>query len=96
MPVQDDVGNKPGSQGWDSWDPNGWRAEDGTYYGIFGGLIPCVFKASSLHSRWEYVCDFLAHPLEGVGLHEDISCPDFFPMDDKWVMPCISHVLDCR
>ncbi len=96
VPVQDDVGNKPGSQGWASWDPHGWRAEDGTYYGIFGGLTPSVFKASALHSRWEYVGDFLAYPLEGVDLHEDISCPDFFPLGDKWVMLCISHTLGCR
>ena len=96
VPVQDDVGNKPGSQGWASWDPHGFRAEDGTYYGIFGGLAPAVFKTRSLHAEWEYVGDFLAHPLEGVDLHEDISCPDFFPLGDKWVMLCISHTLGCR
>ena len=82
VPAQDEVDNKPGSQGWASWDPHGWRAEDGTFYSIFSGLTPCVFKASSLHSRWEYVGDFLAHPLEGVDLHEDFPCPVSF----RWVI----------
>lgn len=96
VPVQDDTGNRPGTQGWASWDPHGFRTEDGTCYAIFGGLTPAVFRTRELHARWEYVGDFLAHPLEGVDLHEDISCPDFFRLGDKWVMLCISHTLGCR
>ncbi len=96
VPVQDEQGRRTGSQGWSSWDPHGFMAEDGTYYGIFGGHTPSVFKTRHLHSTWDYVGDFLAYPLEGVDLHEDISCPDFFPLGDKWVMLCISHELGCR
>ena len=96
VPVQDESGRRTGSQGWSSWDPHGWMDADGTYYGIFGGHTASVFKTRNLHSTWNYVGDFLAHPLEGVDLHEDISCPDFFPMGDKWVMLCISHELGCR
>ncbi len=96
VPVQDDEGRRTGSQGWASWDPHGFIAKDGTYYGIFGGHTPSVFKTRDLHSRWDYVGDFLAHPLEGVDLHEDVSCPDFFQLGDKWVMLCISHELGCR
>jgi beta-fructofuranosidase len=31
-----------------------------------------------------------------VSPHEDVSCPDFFPLGDKWVLLCISHELGCR
>ena len=27
---------------------------------------------------------------------EDISCPNFFPLGDKWMLLCISHPLGCR
>ncbi len=27
---------------------------------------------------------------------EDVSCPNFFPIGDKWMLLCISHPLGCR
>ena len=32
----------------------------------------------------------------GVIKEEDISCPNFFKLGDKWVLTCISHRLGCR
>ena len=46
--------------------------------------------------KWEYVGDLMAHALEGVDIHEDVSCPDFFPLGGKWLLVCISHELGCR
>jgi beta-fructofuranosidase len=45
---------------------------------------------------WTLVGDFLAHDMPDVALGEDISCPNFFPLGNKWVLLCISHPLGCR
>jgi beta-fructofuranosidase len=83
-----------GKRPFNAWDPHGWLEGD-TYYAIFGGQRPAVFKAKTLDD-WKYVGDLFAHPVEGVDIHEDVSCPDFFRMGDKWVLVCISHKLGCR
>ena len=77
-----------------SWDPHGWLEND-TYYAIFGGKRPSIFKASEL-DKWEYVGDLLAHAAPGVDINEDISCPDLFKLGNKYVLVCISHRLGCR
>jgi beta-fructofuranosidase len=72
-----------------SWDPHGWLEGD-TYYAIFGGTRPAIFKAKELDD-WSYVGDLFAHGVDGTTLHEDVSCPDFFKLGDKWVLMGISH-----
>jgi sucrose-6-phosphate hydrolase SacC (GH32 family) len=42
------------------------------------------------------VGDFLKHELPDVIAGEDISCANFFPLGNKWVLLCISHSLGCR
>jgi sucrose-6-phosphate hydrolase SacC (GH32 family) len=46
--------------------------------------------------HWTLVGNFLAHELPDVTIGEDISCPNFFPLGDKWMLLCISHPLGCR
>jgi len=77
-----------------SWDPHGWLEGD-TYYAIFGGSTPAIFKAKEL-DKWEYVGDLLAHAAQDVDIHEDVSCPDLFKLGNKRVLVCISHRLGCR
>jgi beta-fructofuranosidase len=77
-----------------SWDPCGWIEGD-TYYAVFGGKKNTVWKSTDLRN-WKMCGPFLAEAYPGIDLHEDISCPDFFPMGDKWVMVCISHRLGAR
>lgn len=77
-----------------SWDPHGWLEGD-TYYAIFGGVRPAIFKAQEL-GEWRYVGDLFAHGVAGVSLREDVSCPDFFQLGDKWVLMGISHEMGCR
>ena len=77
-----------------SWDPHGWL-EGETYYAIFGGKRPAIFRAKEL-DRWEYVGDLLAHAAPGVDINEDVSCPDLFKLGDRYVLVCISHRLGCR
>jgi len=77
-----------------SWDPCGWLDGD-TYYAIFGGTRPAVFKAKTLDD-WSYVGDLFANGVDGISLREDVSCPDFFRLGDKWVLMGISHENGCR
>lgn len=72
-----------------SWDPHGWLEGD-TYYAIFGGTRPAVFKATEI-GDWSYVGDLFANTVDGTTLREDVSCPDFFKLGDKWVLMGISH-----
>lgn len=76
------------------WDPDCFRIGD-TYYAISGGANPPVFKSSDL-KHWTLIGDFLAHDVADVAIGEDISCPNFFPLGDKWMLLCISHPLGCR
>jgi beta-fructofuranosidase len=77
-----------------SWDPYGWLEGD-TYYAIFGGQRPAIFKAKTL-DQWSYVGDLFGSSLPGVSKSEDVSCPDFFDLGGKKVLLCISHNLGCR
>jgi len=95
VPVDDENWRYPGkNRPFASWDPHGWLEGD-TYYAIFGGKRPAIFKAAELDD-WDYVGDLMAHALEGVDVNEDVSCPDFFRLGDKWILICISHELGCR
>ena len=38
----------------------------------------------------------MAFDMPDVDDFEDISCPDFFKLDDKWVLVCISHIRGAR
>ena len=95
VPVESrDKWRKSTSLPYASWDPHGWLEGD-TYYAIFGGVRPAIFKAKQL-DQWQYVGDLFAHGVPGVSLREDVSCPDFFKLGDKWVLMGISHELGCR
>ena len=73
-----------------SWDPHGWLEND-TYYAVFGGKVPTLFKAQELDS-WEYVGPFLNSDMPDVDTDvEDMSCPDFFEIGDKHAVLAISH-----
>ncbi|MCU0706869.1 MAG: GH32 C-terminal domain-containing protein [Pirellula sp.] len=76
------------------WDPDCFLIGD-TYYAISGGENPPLMKSQDL-KNWTLVGDFLAHDMPDVALGEDISCPNFFPLGNKWVLLCISHPLGCR
>ncbi|MHC4737250.1 MAG: GH32 C-terminal domain-containing protein, partial [Planctomycetota bacterium] len=77
-----------------SWDPHGWLEGD-TYYAIFGGAKATLFRADKL-DKWKYVGPFLTNNMPGVDGFEDISCPDFFKLGDRYMLLCISHARGCR
>lgn len=94
-PYAVDVRNRDGSVAdITHWDPDCFVI-DGTYYAISGGENPPLFKSHDLRT-WTMVGDFLAHDLPDVAYGEDISCPNFFPIGEKWMLLCISHHVGCR
>ena len=76
------------------WDPDCFRSGD-SYYAISGGQDPPILRSSDLRS-WTYLGDFLSRELPDTAIGEDISCPNFFPLGDKWMLLCISHPFGCR
>ena len=76
------------------WDPDCFLINN-TYYAISGGQNPPLIKSKDL-TNWTFVGDFLQHELPDVAIGEDISCPNFFPLGDKYMLLCISHQLGCR
>ncbi|MEM9018336.1 MAG: glycoside hydrolase family 32 protein, partial [Verrucomicrobiota bacterium] len=82
------------------WDPDCFLIGE-TYYAISGGKDPSLFKSDDLKS-WTYVGPFLSHEPSGVVIGEDVSCANFFPIDDpssggqKWMLLCISHTHGSR
>jgi beta-fructofuranosidase len=93
FPIQ--VKNRDGSEAQiNHWDPDCFLIGD-TYYAISGGENPPLMKSQDLKS-WTLVGDFMAHQSRDVTIGEDVSCPNFFKLGDKWMLLCISHPLGCR
>lgn len=76
------------------WDPDCFQIGD-TWYAISGGTEQPIFKSKDL-KNWTHIGDFLKEEMPDVMIGEDISCPNFFPLGDKWMLLCISHSLGCR
>jgi len=76
------------------WDPDCFQIGE-TYYAISGGNNPPLMKSEDLKT-WTLVGDFVQRQPADVTIGEDISCPNFFKLGEKWVLLCISHPLGCR
>lgn len=76
------------------WDPDCFLIGD-TYYAFSGGRNPPLLKSIDL-KNWTHIGDFLAHEPDDVAIGEDVSCGNFFPLGDKWMLLCISHPFGCR
>jgi beta-fructofuranosidase len=83
----------------DHWDPDCFIVDD-TYYAIFGGNPGRHKPATLLKSKdlrnWSFVGPFLKQDMPEVQKDEDISCPNFFRIGNKWMLLCISHNKGCR
>lgn len=77
------------------WDPHMWLEGD-TYYQISGGNPPILYRGDAYDQPMEKTGNFMTHDMPGVDDFEDISCPDFFKLEDKWVLVCISHPRGAR
>ncbi len=88
-----------------TWDPDAWFEGD-TYYALFGGhpyeIKPATLMKSSDLRHWEYVGPFMTREIPDVErssdskINEDISCPNFFKIGNKYMLLCISHLKGCR
>ncbi|MEO0413520.1 MAG: GH32 C-terminal domain-containing protein [Verrucomicrobiota bacterium] len=83
------------------FDPDIWIM-NGQYYGLnarSSSEPPVIMKSDNLKD-WELIGELLHPDFDeqklGVRRNEDISCPNFFKLGDKWVLVCISHGLGCR
>ncbi len=76
------------------WDPDCFLIGD-TYYAISGGDSQPLMKSKDLKT-WTLVGEFMRHDMPDVARGEDISCANFFPLGNKWMLLCISHPLGCR
>jgi sucrose-6-phosphate hydrolase SacC (GH32 family) len=83
------------------FDPDIWLM-DGKYYGLNARSskeAPSIMKSDNLKD-WTYIGELLHPDFDekklGVERAEDISCPNFFKLGNKWVLVCISHRLGCR
>ena len=94
-PYAVDVRNPDGSEAkMGHWDPDCFLIDD-TYYAISGGPQPPLFKSTDLRN-WTLIGDFLRHDLPDTTVGEDISCPNFFKLGDRWMLLCIGHAFGCR
>lgn len=66
-----------------------------TCYAVFGGKGIPVLKSKDLKT-WTKIGPFLQHDMLDVAKVEDISCPNFFKLGNKWMLLCISHMVGCR
>ena len=76
------------------WDPDCFIIGD-RYFAISGGHNPPILRSPDLRN-WTFLGDFLTHELPDTAIGEDISCPNFFQLGDKWMLLCISHPYGCR
>ena len=83
------------------FDPDIWLM-DGKYYGLNARSskeAPTIMKSDNLKD-WTFIGELLHPDFDeeklGVKMGEDISCPNFFKLGNKWVLVCISHRLGCR
>ena len=80
-------------------DPDAWLEGD-TYYAIFGGheynaSSTTYFRSTDLQN-WQYLGPFLGSDLPDAEADTDLSCPQFFPIGDKYMLLGISHNKGCR
>ena len=76
------------------WDPDCFLIDD-TYYAISGGENPPLLRSNDLET-WTYVGDFMNQDNRDVAIGEDVSCPNFFRIGERWMLLCISHPFGCR
>lgn len=89
------------------WDPDAW-VDGNTTYALQGvhplvvGKEATLMKSTDL-KHWEFVGPFMTREMPEVmrntkvaRKNEDVSCPNFFKLGDKWMLLCISHIRGCR
>jgi sucrose-6-phosphate hydrolase SacC (GH32 family) len=82
-------------------DPHMWL-ESGKYFLLVGNIQvkgsnpPVLFSGDAYDKPMKLIGNFMTHNMPEVNDFEDVSCPDFFKLGDKWVLVCISHSRGAR
>lgn len=85
------------------YDADVW-IEDGTYKMLVGGIVQTddeKYDTAYLYTSnnlidWQYQKEFYKPEQGWTNPHEDCACPDFFRLNDKYVLVCISHMYGAR
>jgi beta-fructofuranosidase len=78
------------------FDPCAWYdATSDHYYQISGGYKPGLFKSKDLRA-WQYLGDVIDGENQMRHAFEDLSCPAFFALGDRWMLLFISHMLGAQ
>ena len=75
-------------------DPDCFLVDD-TYYAFSAADDVQLCKSTDL-ANWTYVGPFMQRDMPDVAIGEDVSCANFFPIGNKWMLLCISHTIGCR
>ena len=75
-------------------DPDCFLVGD-TYYAFSAADDVQLCKSTDL-ANWTYVGPFMRRDMPEVAIGEDVSCANFFPIGNKWMLLCISHTIGCR
>ena len=75
-------------------DPDCFRIGD-TYY-AYSAIDDVQLCKSTDLVNWTYVGPFMRHDMPDVAIGEDLSCANFFPFGNEWMLLCISHMIGCR
>lgn len=85
------------------YDADVWT-EDGIYKMLVGGIVQTddeKYDTAYLYTsedlkKWDFKGEFYKPEPDWTNPHEDCACPDFFKLNDKYVLVCISHMYGAR
>lgn len=88
--------DSPPNEAFSVFDPCAWYDEKTDYYyQISGGMKPGLFKSRDLHA-WQYLGNVISGERPMRFSFEDMACPAFFSVGDKWMLLFISHTLGAQ
>lgn len=88
--------SNPPSESFSVFDPCAWYEEKSDcYYQVSGGMKPGLFKSRDMR-EWQYLGNAVSGENRMRHSFEDIACPAFFTIGDKWMLLFISHTLGAQ
>ncbi len=101
-PVVPETIGKPQDQVYHVFDPHVWREAD-HYVAIFGSRAKPFLQRDTAYMfrsddlvHWEYLRPFYMPNDKWTEPCEDMACPDFFKLEDRYVLMGISHLYGAR
>ena len=90
------VEGEPMYKKYKAFDPDGWYDKEAdAYYQISAGDPAGLFKSKDM-LKWDYLGDFIDQDNRMRHDFEDLACPDFYKIGDKYMLTFISHSLGAQ